>query len=70
MIPGMLREAVLGLNTRRSSTGGLLSQAQPFGNNGFSRSICALVNQKKLLILTPDSSGAYLMQAGWLQADQ
>ena len=32
--------------------------AMAFGKNGFNPSICASVNQKRLLIITPVSSGA------------
>jgi hypothetical protein len=46
---------IIPLNTRRSSTRGM---PWLFGKNGFSRSICAVVSQKRLLITTPVSSGA------------
>ena len=46
---------IMPLSTRWSSTLGL---PWLFGKNGFNRSICASVNQNKLLIITPVSSGA------------
>jgi hypothetical protein len=45
---------IMPLKTRRSSTRGL---PWLFGKNGFNRSICSSVSQKRLLIITPVSSG-------------
>jgi len=42
--------SVIPLSTRRSSTRGF---PWLLGKNGFSRSICASVGQKRLLIITP-----------------
>jgi len=45
---------IMPLSTRRSSTLGL---PWLFGKNGFNLSICSSVSQKRLLIITPVSSG-------------